>query len=47
MDGDTVVVHRFCGLCGGGYRQEPPVPLAGPLPSLTMPYLTIDGSGIL
>ena len=40
-------VHRFANPRDGEYRADPPVPLAGPLQSLTMPDLLIDGSGIL
>ena len=40
-------VHRFADPRDGEYRAEPPVPLAGPLQSLTVPDLAIDGSGIL
>ena len=40
-------VLRFWCPAEGVYQAEPPVPLAGPLASLTMPDLVIDGSGIV
>ena len=40
-------VHRFWRPVDGVYEAEPPIPLAGPLASLTMPELVVDGGGIL
>ena len=47
VDVEKRMVHRFADPEDGEYRAEPPIPLAGPLQSLTMPDLMIDGSGIL
>ena len=47
VDVDKRQVHRFAVPRDGAYTAEPPVPLAGPLVSLTIPGLAIDGSGIL
>jgi Uma2 family endonuclease len=47
IDVGRTEVHRFHGPADGAYRQEPPVPLAGELRSLTIPDLAIDGTGIL
>ena len=47
VDADKAVVHRFWQPTDGEYRQEPAVPLAGSIASLTMPGLVIDGSGVL
>lgn len=47
VDVDKREVHRFAAPCNGAYTAEPPVPLAGELRSLTLPDLTIDGTGIL
>lgn len=47
VDVEKALVHRFHRMNDDGYRQEPPVPLAGPLASLTIPDLVIDGAGIL
>ena len=47
VDVKKLEVHRFASPTDGAYRAEPPIPLAGDLQSLTMPDLTIDGSGIL
>lgn len=47
VDVDKRRVHRFAIPRDGVYTVEPPVPLAGPLTSLTIPDLVIDGAGIL
>ena len=47
VDLNKLIVHRFWQPHDGVYRAEPPVPLAGPLASLTMPELVVDGTGIL
>ena len=47
VDVNKAEVHRFHRPEDGVYRAEPPVTLAGPLESLTLDGLAIDGSGIL
>lgn len=47
VDVDKRQVHRFAIPRDGTYTAEPPVPLAGPLTSLTIPDLVIDGAGML
>ncbi len=47
VDVRRALVHRFWQPSDGAYRQEPPIPLAGLLTSLSLPDLVIDGSGIL
>lgn len=47
VDVDARQVHRFGRPVDGAYWAEPPVPLAGPLASLTMPDPVVDGSGVL
>ncbi|HEU0045485.1 Uma2 family endonuclease [Sphingomonas sp.] len=47
VDVNKAEVHRFAEPAEGVYRQEQPIPLAGPLASLTIPDLAIDGSAIL
>lgn len=47
VDVKKAMVHRFWNVCDGIYRLEEPVPLAGPLGSLTIPDLIVDGAGIL
>lgn len=40
-------VHQFWSPADGAYREQRTVPLAGPLASVTVPNLMIDGRGIL
>lgn len=47
VDVNAAQVHRFSQPAEGGYTAEKPIPLAGPLASLTLPDLVIDGHGIL
>lgn len=47
VDMNTRQVHQFWSIAEGSYAESRVVPLAGPLASLTMPDLVIDGSGIL
>lgn len=47
VDVGKAVVHRFWKPSGGAYEAEPPIPLDGPLASLTVPGLVVDGGGIL
>lgn len=47
VDVNKAIVHRFHTPIDGTYQVEPPISLAGPLASLTMPDLEVDGSGTL
>ena len=47
VDVKKAEVHRYADPQDGAYRQEPAIPLAGPLASPTITGLLIDGGGIL